>query len=210
MPRYKLAIFDFDGTLGNSVLWFATVVNHVADRFGFPHVKGEDVEMLRGMDAVQLMKHLELPAWKLPRIATYLRRLMTEQISEVPLIDGVPEMLRALTEAGVTIAVVSSNLEHNVRAVLGDELGLLVATFECGVSLWGKPAKLRHVLRHTGRSAGEAIYVGDEIRDLRAAHDVGMASGAATWGYNTAASLAAAGATAVFTDVPAITATILG
>ncbi|MHB1319887.1 MAG: HAD family hydrolase, partial [Anaerolineae bacterium] len=44
----------------------------------------------------------------------------------------------------------------------------------------------------------DAMYFGDEIRDVEAALAVGMASGAVTWGYNSGASLAAHGATVVF------------
>jgi phosphoglycolate phosphatase-like HAD superfamily hydrolase len=35
MPRYKLAIFDFDGTLADSFPWFIGAVNDAAARFGF-------------------------------------------------------------------------------------------------------------------------------------------------------------------------------
>ena len=36
--RYNLVIFDFDGTLANSLPWFSRVLNEVADRYRFKRV----------------------------------------------------------------------------------------------------------------------------------------------------------------------------
>ncbi|MCD6287363.1 MAG: HAD hydrolase-like protein, partial [Anaerolineae bacterium] len=52
--------------------------------------------------------------------------------------------------------------------------------------------------------------IGDEIRDIRAARDVGMAAGAVAWGYNNAAALEALAPTALFEDVAAITTVVAG
>ena len=210
MTQYNLAIFDFDGTLANSLIWFRKIVNELADKYGFKRIEDDEVDLLRSYDAFQIMKHLSLPAWKLPSIAAHVRKLMSAQIREVPLYDGVDTMLASLAEQGVTLAVVSSNIEGNVRQVLGPELVALVKTFECGVSLFGKASKLRKVLRHTGISAAEAIYIGDEIRDVQAARDVGVASGAVVWGYNYAAALRAMAPTSLFEDVAAITTVVAG
>lgn len=210
MTLYNLAIFDFDGTLANSLIWFRKIVNQLADAHGFKRIEDADVDLLRSYDALQIMKHLGLAAWKLPGIAAHTRRLMSAQISEVPLYEGVGSMLVSLAEQGVTLAVVSSNTEENVRRVLGEELVALVKTFECGVSLFGKASKLRKVLRGTGMSATDTIYIGDEIRDVRAARDVGVAAGAVLWGYNLAAALEAMAPTALFEDVAAIAHVVAG
>jgi hypothetical protein len=48
MPKHKLAIFDFDGTLSDSFPWFLRVVNSIADKHRFRRIEADDVEMLRG------------------------------------------------------------------------------------------------------------------------------------------------------------------
>ena len=210
MPQYNLAIFDFDGTLANSLIWFRKIVNELADKYGFKRIEDDEVDLLRSYDAFQIMKHLGLAPWKLPGIAAHVRKLMSTQIHEVPLYDGVDTMLTSLAEQGVMLAVVSSNTEQNVRQVLGAELVALVRTFECGVSLFGKASKLRKVLRSTGMSAAETIYIGDEIRDVLAARDVGVAAGAVAWGYNYAPALEALAPTSLFENVAAITSAVAG
>lgn len=188
---HRLAIFDFDGTLADTFPWFVGVLNGVADRYGFSRVKADEVEMLRGYDARQIMRHLRVPSWKLPFIANHMRRLMARDIDGIRLFDGVPDILRTLTDRGVTVAIVSSNSVENIRRILGPEVAGQVAQYGCGASLFGKAAKFRRMLRTTGVPAPYAIGIGDEVRDIEAARRAGMACAAVAWGYTRGDALAA-------------------
>jgi phosphoglycolate phosphatase len=195
--RYRLAIFDFDGTLADSFPWFAGVLDGVADRHGFRRVAAHEVEELRGMTSRAILARLGVPLWKVPRIARHMRELAARDAEQIPLFPGVPAMLRGLADAGVTLAVVTSNAEENVRRVLGAE-SALVRHFRCGASIFGKGPKLRGVLAESRTPASEAIAIGDEIRDCDAARSVGLAFGAVTWGFTRAEALRALSPDAVF------------
>lgn len=188
---YRLAVFDFDGTLADSFPWFIGVLNGVADRYGFNRVQADEVERLRGYDARQIMRHLRVPTWKLPFIANHMRHLMARDIDGIRLFDGVPEMLRVLTDRGVTVAIVSSNSVENIRGILGPEAAGRVAHYGCGASLFGKAAKFRKLLRTAGVPAELAVGIGDEVRDIDAARALGMACAAVAWGYAREDALAA-------------------
>lgn len=198
---YRLAIFDFDGTLADTVTWFAGVVNHVADRYGFRHVEESDHQTLRGYAPRRLLEALGVPLWKVPLIAYYLRTLLARDIDKISLFEGVDTVLHTLSREGVMLAVVSSNSRENVCQVLGPDNVALIETLSCGVSLFGKAAKLRGVLRRCGVSRGEAIYIGDEVRDIEAAHEAAVASGAVAWGYNTVEVLRAYAPNKIFNSV---------
>ncbi|HEX8244959.1 MAG TPA: HAD hydrolase-like protein [Longimicrobium sp.] len=191
MTKYRLAIFDFDGTLADSFPWFLGVVNEAADRYRFRRMEGDEAEALRGHDARHVMAHVALPAWKLPLVARWMRRRMARDIASISLFPGVGEMLHRLSSKGMVIAVVSSNSAANVRRVLGPANAALVRHYGCGASLFGKRAKLRRVLRESGVPAAAALCIGDEIRDLHAARAEGIAFGAVAWGYTRADALAA-------------------
>jgi phosphoglycolate phosphatase len=196
-----LAIFDLDGTLADSFPWFMEVVNDVADRFGFRRIEEHEVDTLRGYDARRMIRHLRTPAWKLPFIARHMRARMAADIHRIPLVPGVDGLLRALHDHGVTIAIVTSNSEANVRRILGPQNAALVQHYGCGASILGKAGKLRRVLRASGIPARDAVKIGDEIRDLHAARAAGMAFYAVGWGYTHAAALAEHGPDAVFTSM---------
>jgi phosphoglycolate phosphatase len=179
---YRLAVFDFDGTLADSLPWMLSVLDDVADRFGFAKLSHEELHSLRGLDSLAILKRFELPLWKVPRVAAHMRALAKSE--RMPLFDGVESVLRELHTRGVELAVVSSNGAETIRRTLGEEVSSSIGWYECGASMFGKAAKLRKVLAKSGCAACDAIYVGDELRDADAAASAGMPFGAVSWGYN--------------------------
>ena len=134
--RYTLAIFDFDGTLADTLPWFFSAVNQMAEKHGFNKIEAGEVETLRGYSARQIVEHLSVPAWKLPRIGMDMRRMMAEDIQQIRPFEGIGVMLRSLSDKGVALVVVTSNSYDNVRHVLGAEHAALIRYYECGASLF--------------------------------------------------------------------------
>jgi phosphoglycolate phosphatase len=203
MP-YKLVIFDFDGTLADSEAWFFAAFNGVAERYRLRKVDAGEVEELRGKSSREIVRRLGVPAWKLPLIARHIRRLARDSTDRAALFPGVETMLRRLSGRGALIGVVSSNAEEVVRRTLGPGLCATIGYFECGASLFGKARRIRRVLRCSGVAASEAIFIGDETRDVEAARDAGVAAGGVLWGYARAAAFASTGAT-MFASVEEMT-----
>lgn len=208
--RYRLAIFDFDGTLADSLPWFMGAVNECADRFGFQRMQAHEVEMLRGYDARRVMAHLRAPMWKMPFIARHMRSRMGAEIGGIALFPGVDRLLAELTAAGIRIAIVTTNSAENVRRVLGPRNAALIHHMECGVSLLGKAPKLRKVLRAAGIPAAQALHVGDELRDLHASRAAGIPFAAVGWGFTTLDALRAQSPDAVFETMDELTAALTG
>lgn len=202
-------MLDFDGTLADSFPWFCSVLNGVADRYGFRRVEAHETEALRALSARAVMARLGVPRWKLPLIARHMHGLAARDIADLHLFPGIVPMLAALSRAGIRLAVLSSNTEANVRRVLGPETAGLFARFACGASVFGKARRLRVLLAREGVAAADVLCVGDEIRDLDAARAVACAFGAVAWGYTEAAALEAAGPDHLFREPADILAAIL-
>ncbi len=209
MP-YKLALFDFDGTLADSFPWFAGVINDTADKFRFRRVAAHEVDGLRGKSSREMMQILGVSAWKLPFIGNYIRKRKAQDLAAIPLFAQTHDALRRLNGAGVTLAIISSNSEANIRTMFGPETAALISHYECGSSLHGKAKRFRKLLRKSGVAAPDTIAIGDELRDIDAAREAGIAFGAVTWGYTHGAAMKAAKPDHAFDTFGAMVETIAG
>jgi phosphoglycolate phosphatase len=178
--KYQLAIFDLDGTLVDSFPWFMSVVNSIADKHGFRRIEPAHVEALRGASSREIVRRLEVPAWKIPFIARDMRKMKAS--CDAPLFPAVEVMLARLAASGIKLAMVSSDAEANVRRALGSSVRH-IAHFACGASLFGKAKKFARVMQAAGVPGAATISIGDEVRDIEAAHAAGIDFGAVTWGY---------------------------
>ncbi|HYC41986.1 MAG TPA: HAD hydrolase-like protein [Noviherbaspirillum sp.] len=181
--KYQLAIFDFDGTLADSFPFFVEQFNRLADRHRFARIDPEDVHAYRHYTAAEMMKRVGLPRWKLPVVAASFISLMRENADSIPLFERVDDVLQHLSDAGIYLSVMSSNAEDNVVRVLGPANAGLIRHFDCGMSIFGKAARIRSLLQKTGIPPSKAIYIGDQLTDLEAARKEGIAFGAVAWGY---------------------------
>jgi phosphoglycolate phosphatase len=200
MTRYRLAIFDFDGTLADSLPWFRASFHDMVARFDLTPVPAEEMEGLRGLSAREIMARLNVSTWQLPAIVSDMRKRKLAAASEISLFKGIPAMLTDLQRLGIKTAIVSSDSEASVRQVLGPTASL-ITRFDCGAAIFGKHWKFRRVARKLGVKSSETICIGDEIRDIEAAGTAGMDSGAVAWGYAFPAALQAAGATYLFNSI---------
>ena len=199
--KYRLIIFDSDGTLADTLPWMRSVFNELAKEHGFRKVEAHEYERFRDLHGSALLRELGLPLWKLPRVVSAMRRRMAEHTGEFSLFPGIAEALARFTAGGAQLAIVSSNSRENVERVLGVENTKQIAHWACGVSMLGKAAKLRQVIRQSGVPRHEAIYIGDEIRDAEAAAKAGIAFGAVTWGQHGADVLGAQQPAEIFATV---------
>lgn len=189
--RYRLAIFDFDGTLANSLPWFRSTFGEVAERFGLNRLSAEELEALRGCGTAEILRRLGAPIWRLPAIARHMRARKARDADQVALFAGAADLLRAVKKSGTALAIVSSDGAENIRRVLGPGPAGLFSHYACSAALFGKAARMRQVLRDAAIPAAEALAIGDELRDAEAARRAGIDFAAVSWGYARRDALAA-------------------
>ncbi len=207
--KYKLVIFDFDGTLADTFPFVLNIMDRVSEKFDLEKVDRSEIEMLRGLDARRIMKRFNIPLWKVPAMSKYVMDLLAEEIGFLSLFEGIDQLLKDLASRGVKLGVVTSNSYENVCKILGPENAALIEYYECGVRIFGKQSKLKKVLKQSGVEAEDAICIGDEIRDIQAAQKVNMSFGAVAWGYTNVEALREYAPTEVFTRVGEISERII-
>jgi len=202
--RTEAVVFDFDGTLADSFPWFAAELNAVARDWGFHQIAPQDAARLRHLSADAIFRELCVPRWKLRWIALDLRRRMARDIHRIALFDGIAPLLGQLADSDLRVAIMSSNAIENIRTVLGPSLCAGIEALECGAALNGKQQRLKRLSRRLRLPASTLLYIGDEVRDIEAAHRAGAKAGAVTWGYNCESALCAKAPERLFRQVSEI------
>lgn len=209
-PRYDLVVFDFDGTLANSMPWFLATINGAAQRFGFRPMAPERIDEYRGLGARELMRHLRVRWWQVPGVTRHMRETMRARLHEIALFPGVDTMLARLRAGGVKLALLTSNDRHNVEALLGPDL---LAQFDCvvaGAPIFGKRRRMRRVIRACAVAPARTLSIGDETRDADVADALGVTFAGVAWGYATPAVLQARSALPLFRHTDDIARAVLG
>lgn len=204
-----MVIFDFDGTLADSAAWFFDVINEVARRYRFRQTTPEEREALRSKSTREILRALEISAWKVPFIARHMRRRVARHIDEIPAFPWVASLFAELERQGVIIAIVSSNTDANIRTVLGPDTAARVSAFGGGASLFGKASKFARMVKRHRLSPSDVVCVGDEVRDIHAARQCGIATIAVTWGLASESALAAAHPDALVNDIDTLSALLV-
>jgi phosphoglycolate phosphatase len=191
--RPRCVLFDFDGTLGDTFEAGVEILNTLAGEFGFRGLPQSEVEHARDLSTRELMRHLGIPQMKLHRISKRGTEEITKRIMEINPLPGVTEMLRELNARDISLGVLTSNSEQNVRTFLSNHDLEVFDFIKSSSKLLGKSRVLRAIMKEFGYSAREILFVGDELRDIEAAQETGVHMAAVTWGYNSTAALEAAG-----------------
>ncbi|HKU43145.1 MAG TPA: HAD-IA family hydrolase [Polyangiales bacterium] len=178
----RAAIFDFDGTVADTLQPMLRVLNGLAGEFGYRPADPEEIELLRGMAPTEVAKRLGVSWHKLPRIVTRAREELAHSMPDVKPFDGVADALAELRRGGLRVGLLTSNNRANVQLFL-DRHPLELDFISTGSGLWTKHRRLARVLHREKLAREHAAYVGDEVRDIDAARKLGMRAVAVSWGY---------------------------
>lgn len=183
MPPLTI-VFDFDGTLADTMEAYARAWNQVAGEFGLKRITPEEVQALRHKKPKEIMNYLGLTPLKLPAAARRVRRELNKNIDRLPCFPGIKETLSELKDRGHHLGIVTSNNRENVAKFL-EARGLELFDFiYTGSKIFGKAAVLRSALKKHGLRPGEAVYICDEVRDIEAARKSKLRVVAVSWGFN--------------------------
>lgn len=184
----KTVIFDFDGTLADTVAINHQIMNQLAQQFKFKTLTLEDIKRLKELPAVKVLKFMGIKKYKIPFVMMAGKKKLHEHIDSIPLSAEFKQLLNQLSQC-CRLGVVSTNSNKNVTRFLTHHQVTPFDFVYADARLSGKARMLKKALKKQQIAAADCVYVGDEIRDIQAANKAGLKVIAVTWGYNTKRSL---------------------
>lgn len=190
MMKYKLVIFDLDGTLLDTLNDLADSTNHALQAFGLPQRSVDEVRHFVGNGIHKLIERAvpadcsgetveqvfaEFKAWYAVHCNDKTRAY-----------DGIMELLSSLRREGVRTAVVSNKADFGVQTLCKTYFsGLLdVAVGQRdGIRIKPYADSVDEVLRLLKVDRQTAVYVGDSDVDIDTAKNARLDCISVTWGF---------------------------
>ncbi len=190
--RKKTVIFDFDGTILNTLDAVVDIYNKIAPEFRCKIVKEEDRKKLRAKRPQEFLKDYGVTNFKIPFLLIRVRKELRGEIENIEPITGIIQALKEIKAAGFRLGIMTSNSKDNVK-IFSQMHGIndVFDFIHSGRNIFGKDKVISQLLRDQNIEKDYAIYVGDETRDIEAAKKVGIPVVAVSWGFNTREILAA-------------------
>ena len=174
-------IFDLDGTIADSFDYITDFLAHEKNKQTLEPIQKEQ---LKGMSMLAIARKLDHKWWKMPILFMRGRRNMERAMHKMRPFDGMPELIRKVHAEGHELFIVSSNSVKNIHKFLHHQnLHTYFLEVYGGVSIFGKSPALRQLFKEQNIDTKDAIYVGDELRDIQACQSVNLRIIAVSWGF---------------------------
>ena len=192
----KLAIFDLDGTLLNTITDLAKASNYALESLGFATHPIQAYAYMVGNGVRNLMAKAHPDADDetidalLLRFKEYYDEHCVENTKPYP---GIPELLVSLQERGVALAVASNKYQEATDKIIShcfpDIKFVGVEGQIEGRQRKPDPSILFSILGKYPTPKSEVIYIGDSSIDIETAKRACVESIGVSWGFRSAAEL---------------------
>jgi phosphoglycolate phosphatase len=188
--KYKLAVFDMDGTILNTLTDLTNSVNHALRACGYEEHTKEEVRFYVGNGVDKLIERA-LPAGSSDAERARVKKAFMDHYTvhdsdNTGPYEGIKELLEKLTACGILTAVVSNKPDPAVRNLVKTYFdGLFsgaVGDME-GQAVKPAPDMCNRILRELGVNPGDAVYIGDSDTDIMTARNSGLDEILVSWGF---------------------------
>ena len=194
LAKKSLIIFDWDGTLMDSIGLIVSSMHVAGEAHGFYTTDAA----VKGIIGLSLMNGIDI---LYPDASQTQRDAICDSYADyyianshqTPFFEGIDAMLQTLRAQNKTLAVATGKKRRGLERVMdATEAHHYFAITRCADESGSKPdpQMLSDILAHTGASVADAVFIGDSIYDIQMANRLGMTSIAVNYGTASAEDLA--------------------
>ena len=200
----KACIFDLDGTLTNTLESMTYSVNLTLEEMGLSKITKDQCRLFVGNGARVLMEKSlkaagDTDASRIEEGMEIYGRIFDQNCTyHVTPYEGIPEMLKALKDKGIQLAVLSNKPDRQtvkvVKAIFGEELFDYAQGQKEGIRRKPEPDGVWYLMEQMHVSKEECLYIGDSEVDAATGRNSGLKTIGVLWGFRDRKTLETAGA----------------
>jgi len=180
----KVILFNFNGTITNTKFLAIDMYNEIAEKQEYKKISEEDVSYLSALSIRNRCKVLNLPLYKMPLVGIAIKRRSQQYIPNLKPVSGMKETLGLLKQEGYNIGFTTSNNQHVINEFLIHNSIDIFDYHHFSFSPFSKSKDISSFLKKYDVKKEDVVYVGDELRDIKAAKKNGLFSIAVSWGFD--------------------------
>lgn len=204
---FRCCIFDLDGTLLNTLHTLSYCTNLTLEKYGLGTVPTEEFRWIVGdgyrnqiKRSLTYLGDTELEHWE-EACEEYMKIFDANCMYGIEIYEGIPEMLKALKEKGILLAVLSNKPNqqaiYNVEEIFGKGFFDDIAGQIDGIPKKPDPGSAFAMAQRLGVKPEECLYIGDTNTDMKTGLAANMKTIGVTWGFRDREELEAFGPAAV-------------
>jgi phosphoglycolate phosphatase len=193
--RFRLLVFDWDGTLADSTAIIAGAIQQACNDLGLPVPDDVAARFVIGLGLVDALRHVAptLPSSEHRRLSERYRHHYLARDPEIPLFAGAREMLDELDARGFLLAIATGKSRAGLERALAQQgVAHRFVASRCADEGHPKPHPdmLLALMDRCGTGPDETLMIGDTTHDLELARNAGANAIAVTYGAHAAGGLA--------------------
>ena len=188
MSKKETIIFDFDGTIADSLPIIYKTSNDILRGENRKKLSPEDIERMKEGGIKNALKELNVSIFKFPFLILKIQLEVYNRIDEVDAFSGMIPVLRDLND-DFKLGILTNNRKKTVYKFLNQNKLDFFDFVDDNLLLREKSKKLKKL-----STEGSGIYVGDQVADMRAAKKANLLAIGVTWGVDEKVDLHRAGA----------------
>lgn len=188
----RLAIFDLDGTLLNTIADLAAATNHALSKFGYPTHKIDEYRFFVGNGINKLFERA------LPEGEKSQENILKIRSAFIPYYNihntdlsrpypGICELLAALQDAGMKLAVASNKYQEATSKLISQYFPDIRFTAVFGqreeIPAKPDPQVINEIIRLADVSKDETVYTGDSSVDMQTGKNARVTTVGVSWGF---------------------------
>lgn len=180
----KLLIFDFDGTLADTIKVSRKVFNKIRHKYHLPEAKNDDfIRELQNINVFDALRKLGLGEEVIEDFLLFIKNeYSTEDIKPFP---GIVDVIKKIHSNGVKLAIVSSNHTGSIESFLKEHFLTDIFQYILGADInTNKAENIKYILEKTNSSTENTYFIGDTISDINEAKEANIKTVGVTWGFH--------------------------